>query len=307
MLVRREQPQAGAAIERADRPSGISARFHCEWLEGRRLHLSDGPIDLVIGANGDRESLVRSYTRAVDRFSTLLDELVSELPRLRRPIDPDSHLANGSVAHRMIAAAARHAHAFVTPMVAVAGAVADEILDEMTITNELDRVYVNNGGDIALKVADGDPFHVGSAARPTFEAAARGPRIVLTAEDGIGGIATSGLGGRSLTLGIADAVTTLAARAADADAAATLIANAVDVDDDRIERIAASELDPDSDLAERLVTVSRGNLPAAAVSTALDRGCEVASQMVSREIIRSALLQCDGQMRIVGAPDLMIV
>lgn len=284
-----------------------SIRFQCEWLEGRRLHLNDGPIDLVIGVEGDSESLTQAFDRAIQRFSTILDELVSELPLLRRPVSADSCGVRGTVARRMVTAAARHEHRFVTPMVAVAGSVADEILDEMTSANDFDRVYVNNGGDIALKITDGEPFRVGAAARPTLEEAVHGPRIVLTAADGIGGIATSGLGGRSMTLGIADSVTTLATNAADADAAATLIANAVDVEDDRVQRIAASELDPDSDLADRLVTVSRGDLPATAVATALDNGFEVASQMISAGQIRSALLQCNGQMRFAGVPGLITI
>ena len=39
---------------------------------------------------------------------------------------------------------------YVTAMASVAGAVADEILSVMRDAAELDRIYVNNGGDIAL-------------------------------------------------------------------------------------------------------------------------------------------------------------
>ena len=43
---------------------------------------------------------------------------------------------------------------FITPMAAVAGAVADEILQAMRRAAPLARAYVNNGGDIALHLAD---------------------------------------------------------------------------------------------------------------------------------------------------------
>ena len=39
---------------------------------------------------------------------------------------------------------------YVTAMASVAGAVADEILSVMRDAADLDRIYVNNGGDIAL-------------------------------------------------------------------------------------------------------------------------------------------------------------
>ena len=66
------------------------------------------------------------------------------------------------------------------------------------------------------------------------------------------GVATSGWRGRSFSLGIADAVTVLAATAAAADAAATIIANAVDLPGHpAIARRPASELEDDSDLGDR--------------------------------------------------------
>ena len=101
---------------------------------------------------------------------------------------------------------------------------------------------------------------------------ARSGSIRIRHGDGIGGIATSGARGRSFSLGIADSVTVLAKDGATADAAATLIANAVDCDDPAIERRPANELDPDSDLGDRLVTVSVGALAPAKRQAALAAG-----------------------------------
>src|SRR5262249_31034737 len=113
------------------------------------------------------------------------------------------------------------------------------------------------------------------------------------------GIATSGQGGRSFSLGIADAVTVLARRAADADAAATLIANAVDLDHRAIERRPAASLDPDSDLGNLPVTVRVGALLAGEVATALDNGVRKAKSFADAGLILAAMLQLRGQRRIV--------
>ena len=99
--------------------------------------------------------------------------------------------------------------------------------------------------------------------------------VELTADMPVRGIATSGAatkgaGGRSFSLGIADAVTVLAAIAAAADAAATIIANAVDLPGHpAIRRVPASEIDPDSDLGDRLVTVTVGRLFESEIRAAL--------------------------------------
>ena len=85
--------------------------------------------------------------------------------------------------------------------------------------------------------------------------------MTVHADDPVRGIATSGRHGRSFSLGIADAVTVLAKTAAQADAAATVIANAVDLPGHpAILRRPACELQPDSDLGDRLVTRDVGAL-----------------------------------------------
>ena len=111
-----------------------------------RLRMAHGPIDLIVTAEGPAEAVHAAYGRARDTFATLLDTLVSELPRLRSPIGPD---LKGPVARRMQAATDRFAPTFVTPMAAVAGSVADHILAAMLTSNHgLNRAHVNNGGDL---------------------------------------------------------------------------------------------------------------------------------------------------------------
>ncbi|TJW40423.1 MAG: UPF0280 family protein, partial [Mesorhizobium sp.] len=240
------------------------------WLQdGRRLHLNHGPIDLVIEAFGDAGECRAAYGQAVARFQTILPELVAELPELRRPSSSRPRAFAGPTARRMEAAVAPLAQSFITPMAAVAGSVADEMLEALLAGRRLDRAYVNNGGDSAI--------HLGIGQSMTLAIAGTGhglsDRVVLRAEDGIRGVATSGWRGRSFSLGIADAVTVLAQTGAEADAAATLIANAVDLPGHpAVERVPARDLAPDSDLGDRLVTQGVGPLSSGEIAVALDSG-----------------------------------
>ena len=201
-----------------------------------------------------------------------------------------------SVGRRMASACLPFADLFVTPMAAVAGAVADELLAVMHAAAPLDRAYVNDGGDIAVFCAPGQALDIAIAGDFTLgPVPARSGTISVRAGDGIGGIATSGARGRSFSLGIADAVTVLAAEAATADAAATLIGNAVDCEHAAILRRPAVELDPDSDLGERLVTVSVGPLPRATRRAALVAGLLRARHYQARGLIIDAALTLQGE------------
>ena len=85
------------------------------------------------------------------------------------------------------------------------------------------RAQVNNGGDIALFLAPGERLRCALAVSGGMD------HTTVWSDMPVRGIATSGWRGRSFSLGIADAVTVLAHSAAIADAAATMIANAVDL------------------------------------------------------------------------------
>ncbi len=264
--------------------------------DGRRLHLQDGPIDLIVEAAGAPAAVVVAYRAAAARFRFVLDELCMELAELRAPAAPVPRPFHGPVARRMEAAVAPHAQdAFITPMAAVAGAVADEILAATRGASDegLTRISVNNGGDIALWLAPGEATTVGLVSRP--DRPALFARAGLAAADGIGGIATSGAPGRSFSLGIADAVTILASCAAEADAAATVVANAVDLPGDpRVERRPARSLQPDSDLGDRLVTRGVAPLNSDSIALALDRGLAAVQLLIARGAIAAAALHLQG-------------
>lgn len=271
------------------------------WLaDGKRLHLQDGPIDLIVEAHG-APALVRvAYEAAIARLTGLLDELCAELPELRKAARPDACSLRGVVTRRMHDAAVPFAaDCFITPMAAVAGAVAEEVLGAMVTAANLERAYVNNGGDIALYLGEGQHFAVGLVDRPDM------PNLIgktsIAARDTTRGVATSGWRGRSFSLGIADAVTVLARTAAQADAAATTIANAVDLPGHpAVARSPAHDIQPDSDLGARLVTRDVGQLRFAEIATALEAGAACARQLVAADLINGAVLHLQGETRIVA-------
>ena len=261
-------------------------------LSDGRLHLQHGPIDLLIEAFGAPAEVEGAYRQAADRFGDILPTLVGELSHLRRPVGDAYPLLRGPVARRMAEAVWPYRDIFITPMAAVAGAVADEVLQAMRAGLALDKAYVNNGGDIAIHLDPGHSLRAG-----IFSQALDGT-VALTHDRPVRGVATSGWRGRSFSLGIADSATVLATTAAAADAAATVIANAVNVDHLAVERRPARELDPDSDLVDRLVTIDVGALPRPLIDKALARGAAEARRLRLRGLIDSAALSVQGQWRV---------
>jgi ApbE superfamily uncharacterized protein (UPF0280 family) len=207
----------------------------------------------------------------------------------------------GDVARAMARACQPFAGHFITPMAAVAGAVADEILVSMRPVPPLRRALINNGGDIAFYLSEGETVTIGLAARPEdMEIAGT---ITLSAADATRGVATSGWRGRSQSLGIADAVTVLAADAAAADAAATMIANQVNIEHRAIARLPAHAVKDDSDLGDLPVTVAVGPLPEDAIAQALKGGGAEAMRLLRAGLIHGAVLLLQGQIRVIGTAE----
>jgi ApbE superfamily uncharacterized protein (UPF0280 family) len=262
------------------------------WLPGGRLHLNHGPIDLIVQAWGAPGAVQRAYERAMARFRGLLQELVDELPALR---SAEPGPLRGPVARAMARAVAPFPE-FITPMAAVAGAVADEICGVMAV-EPLARAYVNDGGDIALYLTPGETIAAAIAARTGLP-----DRVTIAHADPVRGIATSGWRGRSFSFGIADAVTVLARTAAEADAAATLVANAVNLPGHPgIARAPACSLQADTDLGARLVTTGVGPLTPGETARALAAGASRAEAMVAGGLIAGAALFLNGEVRVAGA------
>ena len=280
----------------------LMERLKCADRSAGALRLVDGPIDLVARAWGEAHRIESCLTAAIEGLDGVLDLLAAELSSLRRLVE-EAHDLQGPVAQRMVTACRPYSGQQVTPMAAVAGSVADHVLERMVKGKNIEKALVNNGGDIAVHLSPGMRVRAGMIANIADPSI--GGLVELEHGSGVGGMATSGWRGRSFSLGIADSVTVLAANAAAADVAATLLANAVDVDDPAIERKPAVSLDPDSDLGDRLVTVNVGAMHTLARDRALDAGTALAQSYQSQGLILAACLVLGNQSRIVGPSDLL--
>ncbi len=269
-----------------------------------RLHLQHGPIDLLCRAWGAPAEVSAAYAQAAAAFPAVLPALCAELQVLRalpgaRP--------EGAVARAMHAACLPFAAEGVTCMAAVAGAVADHVLAALCAGRRLARGFVNNGGDIAFHLAAGEALRCGLVS-DLQDPALDGVFLLRAGQPGRGlatsGRACKGRGGRSFSLGIADSVTVRAATAAAADAAATVIGNAVDLPGHAaIRRRPARDIDPDSDLGARLVTWEVGALAAGEIDAALAAGLATARRLRARGLIEAALLVLRGRaVQIAAAP-----
>ncbi len=274
------------------------------FLPDGKLLLQQGPIDLVIQAVGEGSAVRTAYEAAARRFDGLLTELCGELALLRSPVTEKSPVPEGIVARRMHAAVSPFAvDTFITPMAAVAGAVAEEILGVIVAAAPLRRVFVNNGGDIALHLSEGERFSVGLVDRP--DRPSLYGTTTISAGDGINGVATSGYPGRSFSRGIAEAVTVLAPTAAMADAAATIIANAVDLPGHpAIARMPANAIQSDSDLGDIPVTRHVGRLMEADIASALAAGLGEASALQGCGLISACAIHLQGRTRALALPEL---
>lgn len=266
------------------------------------LHLHAGPIDLVCRAWGAAEAVRAAYDAASGAFPSILPGLCAELPLLRAALPGPRPL--GAVGRAMHEACLPYAGGFITPMAAVAGAVADAVLAVMCGAAPLERALVNNRGDIAVHLVPGQSMRCGvvtDVAAPALDGV-----FTLHGHEPSRGVATSGRacrgrGGRSFSFGIADSATVLARGAAEADAAASVVGNAVDLPGHpAVVRVPADSIDGDSDLGSRLVTWDVGALAPGAVAAALDNGARVAQALIERGRIHGAVLSLRGQVRVCG-------
>ena len=264
-------------------------------------------MDIVIGADPvgphGPAAVEDAHENAWACFVPLLDVLMQEWPVLRLPVQAHQPCPlQGAVARRMwLACSPWAAQHFITPMAAVAGSVAQSLIASYDRPG-VARAWVNNGGDIALHLAPGQSARVG-----LYADLARLPvhgwgqdiqldgALEVTHAMPVRGVATSGWRGRSFSFGIADSVTVLAATAAQADAAASMIANAVNVNHPGIVRQPAHSLRDMTDLGDLAVTVDVPRLPANLVQQALQAGWQCARECQAQGWIAAAFLVCQGQ------------
>ena len=264
-----------------------------------RQHLRHGPIYLIMEYFGAADEISQAAQQAACYFKNVLNDLVRELEILRRPINDAYPLLQGPVAQTMARAVWPLREDYVTPMAAVAGSVADIVLAAAVEGRTLVKAYANNGGDIALYLTPNNYLDAGVIA--DFSTGGLTGQVRVDHSMPVRGVATSGWRGRSHSRGIADAVTVLSGTAAQADAAASIIANWVNVEHAVIERVPAKELDPDSDLGTIPVTVAVGPLPFGARRSAILSGVNRARGLLDEGSIAGAFITLGDQAATVGA------
>jgi len=230
----------------------------------------------------------------------VLEDLARFLPVLKKKsksLEPKE--AFPDVVRRMIDATKKMEEPDLTPLAAVAGTASDVVADFLFAKGGT-KVIVDNGGDIAIRLREGEKAGVGVKT----EIDAKQPAYLISIGSGmrVGGVATSGLGGRSFTKGIASAATILSETASVSDAAATVIGNFTNVEDANIARSLAEEIYPDTDIAGEWVTTGVGELSQEKVEQALNKGLSKAYSICQKGLIHGALIALQG--RVVSTDSL---
>lgn len=255
--------------------------------------IDSGPVQMSITAERRGEPIAQELRKLEEPVNRWLDDLRRYLPFAKMPWP---QLPKGTeypkILNKMIHAVSLTGESDLTPMAAVAGSMS-ELICEYLETRGASKVLVNNGGDIAVYLGTGEKTRIGIVpqlgAKPSHYFDLEGKQIA--------GIATSGRGGRSFTLGIADAAVAVAATSSVADACATVLGNSVNADSPLIERRAAKELDPATDIPELPVTVAVSSLPQNLKEEALERGLKKARKLIKENLIYGAALFVQGEMR----------
>jgi ApbE superfamily uncharacterized protein (UPF0280 family) len=261
-------------------------------LPGGSVMVECGPMRLVIDARVGKVPQPQQAVRAADEAVRFLEAVARSRPFLGRDYRRLMPHITDPLALKMVASVKAVGDQDLTPMAAVAGTIADAVADFL-FERGMTRVLVDNGGDVVIRSCDGEPVTVGI--RPQVDTKSISHAIVLGPEGTAWGIATSGLGGRSLTRGVADAATIVAADASLADAAATAVANASYVTHSAVARKPAEEIDLFTDIAGLQVTDKVGRLPDSTRQEALDRSIRRAEKLIQRKIIFGAFVCVQGK------------
>ena len=258
-------------------------------LDAETILAECGPMRLAIRAWQNSRPRIDLCRQAAEASFACLEAVAAHKTALSRFAPNISVLPENPLARRMIESVRAIGDMDLTPMAAVAGTIADAVAD--WIFERGPTKVVDNGGDIAIRLAAGEAATVGI--RPRINRIDISHIARLDDRSSSWGVTTSGVGGRSFTRGIASAVTVIAENASIADAAATSIANACIVTDDNIHQRPAEQIDPNTDLVDKMVTVSIGKLTLAKRKAAQTKALQRAEELVNSGVIVGALI-CQG-------------
>jgi hypothetical protein len=264
-----------------------------EALPNGSVLVDCGPMRMFISASENGRPLVELAQEGAHLALRVLEDLAESLPVIKKKageLQLEKHFPD--VVRRMIEVTQQMEEPDLTPLAAVAGAASDVVADFIFVQGG-SKIIVDNGGDIAIRLREGEMAKVGvktdiHASRPSY-------MIAIDSTMGIGGVATSGLGGRSFTKGIASAATVLSKTATLADAAATVIGNFTNVDDPKIRRTLAERIYPDTDISGAWVTTEVRRLSPKKIEEALKHGLSKANHIYKKNLVRGALIAVKGR------------
>ena len=263
-----------------------------------------GPMKMLIQAMEHGRPLIDLAMAGGRLAFGVLEDLACYLPLLKRKaLDIEDNPNLPEVVRNMIRACKKMEARDLTPLAAVAGAASDVVADFL-IARGGTKIIVDNGGDIAIRLKGDEQVRVGI--KTEVEARNPGYLLVVDSRMSVGGVATSGLGGRSFTKGIASAVTVLSENASSADAAATVIANATNVEHPVITRCLPETVYPDTDIAGEWVTEDVGELPPEKVSEAMRRGLSEACRLEGKAHIKGAFIALKGNVAWTNSMDVLV-
>ncbi len=255
-----------------------------------------GPMRLVISAFVGKNPQPEMNRLAAKKAFDYLADVARVKSSLMRPQKETDPCPTTSPARKMLESVRLLGDTSLTPMAAVAGTIADEVADFL-FSRGMTRVIINNGGDIAVRLMAPASVRVGlreNVESPDFIYSVR-LTVPPEKEGAAFGVATSGLGGRSLTRGIASAATVIAGTASLADAAATAVSNAGFVKAPGVVQRPAETIDPQTDIPGMMVTVEAKDLGRKARSQSLSRSLELAEALVEKGIVLGAFVAVDGK------------
>lgn len=258
-----------------------------------------GPMRMTISVFEQAKSLTDLAKEGAHLATQVLRDLARFLPVIKKKAhEVGMEETFPDVVRRMIEVTKKMEEPDLTPLAAVAGAASDVVADFL-ISRGGTKVIVDNGGDIAIRLKEKEGVKVG--VKTEIDAREATYLILIDLAMGVGGVATSGLGGRSFTKGIASAVTVLSENASLADAAATVIANYTDVKDPHIKRSLAESIYPDTDIAGEWVTTEVGKLSRNEIDKALENGLKKANSILRKKLIQGALIAVKGQVTMTDS------
>ncbi len=259
-------------------------------IENNKLYIENGPTNIIAEVFSSEKKEI--YNFICEYSSKFLKDLSLEIETLKRPTDKNCF--KSEIANKMFHATKLFLPNFITPMASVAGSISELLLLKVLEKFNINKIYINNGGDISLYISKNDKFNFSIGGDTSYI-------VEYSNTDGLGGIATSGWNGRSFSMGIADSVTVIAEKASIADAAATIICNKIDLkNSNKIKKAIANHLYEETDLNDKLITVSVEKLTEHEILQAIFNGKIIADYYISKNFIKTVIINLQNNILILG-------